>query len=56
MRTDALDRFGTSLEHRFSREEIRQMMADAGLEDIHFRTSEPYWIACGKRRSDAVSS
>jgi ubiquinone/menaquinone biosynthesis C-methylase UbiE len=56
MRTDALDRFGTSLEHRFSREEIRQMMADAGLEDIHFRTSEPYWIACGRRRSDATSS
>jgi ubiquinone/menaquinone biosynthesis C-methylase UbiE len=50
MRTDALDRFGTRLEQRFTRSEIEQMMRDAGLSDIRFRDDEPYWVACGRRR------
>src|SRR5438067_2267907 len=33
MRTDALDRFGTRLEHRFTREQIDAMMRTAGLDD-----------------------
>jgi SAM-dependent methyltransferase len=49
LRTDALDRFGTRLEQRFSSSEIRTMMEDAGLERITFRRSEPYWCACGRR-------
>lgn len=49
MRTDALDRFGTRLEQRFSREEIEAMMCDAGLEQIRFRNDVPYWTACGRR-------
>lgn len=49
MRTDALDRFGTRLEQRFSRDEIRAMMEQAGLVDIMFRTDVPYWVACGRR-------
>lgn len=52
MRTDALDRFGTRLEQRFSRRQIEQMMREAGLEDIRFRNSEPYWVACGRRVSE----
>ena len=51
MRTDALDRFGTRLERRFTRSEIAKMMTDAGLEDIHFSPSEPYWCALGLRRA-----
>ena len=51
MRTDALDRFGTRLEKRFSRDEIRQMMEQAGLEQIRFRDGIPYWTACGVKRS-----
>lgn len=51
MRTDALDRFGTRLEQRFSREEIERMMRSAGLEDIVFRDAEPYWVACGRKRA-----
>lgn len=47
MRTDALDRFGTPLETRFSRAEIRQMMTDAGLKRIRFSESPPYWCAVG---------
>jgi len=49
MRTDALDRFGTRLEHRFSRAEIEQMMSRAGLNDIRFSESPPFWVACGRR-------
>jgi SAM-dependent methyltransferase len=49
MRTDALDRFGTRLEQRFSRGEIEAMMRDAGLADIRFSESEPFWVACGRR-------
>ena len=47
MRTDALDRFGTRLEQRFTRKEIKQMMEDAGLERIRFSDSIPYWCAIG---------
>jgi ubiquinone/menaquinone biosynthesis C-methylase UbiE len=47
MRTDALDRFGTRLEHRFTRSEIHRMMTGAGLTDIQFSHSSPYWVAVG---------
>ena len=47
MRTDALDRFGTRLEQRFSRAQIQRMMLDAGLKDIQFSEKEPFWVACG---------
>jgi hypothetical protein len=50
MRTDALDRFGTRLEQRFSRAEIESMMSAAGLVNIQFSEREPYWVACGRRR------
>lgn len=49
MRTDALDRFGTRLEQRFSRGEIEAMMRGAGLADIRLSESEPFWVACGRR-------
>jgi SAM-dependent methyltransferase len=47
MRTDALDRFGTRLEQRFSREEIGRMMAAAGLTDVTFHAGPPWWVAVG---------
>lgn len=49
MRTDALDRFGTRLEQRFSRVEIEQMMRRSGLGDIIFREGPPFWVACGRK-------
>lgn len=49
LRTDALDRFGTRLEQRFSTSDIRAMMERAGLERITFRQDAPYWCACGRR-------
>lgn len=50
IRNDALDRFGTRLEHRFSRKEVHQMMLDAGLEKIGFREGPPYWCAVGYKK------
>ena len=51
MRTDALDRFGTRLEQRFTRAQIETMMLRSGLEGIIFREEEAYWVACGRRAS-----
>lgn len=50
MRTDALDRFGTRLEKRFSKAEISQMMERAGLENIVFSDRAPYWCAVGYKK------
>tara|TARA_B100000282_G_scaffold293072_1_gene267794 strand:- start:369 stop:1205 length:837 start_codon:yes stop_codon:yes gene_type:complete len=52
MRTDALDRFGTRLEQRFTRDEIKIMMENAGLENIKFSNSKPYWVAVGYKISE----
>ena len=50
MRTDALDRFGTRLEQRFTRAEIEAMMRNAGLDEISFSEEEPYWVSIGRRK------
>lgn len=49
MRTDALDRFGTRLEQRFTRANIEEMMRAAGLHEIRFSSLPPYWVACGTK-------
>jgi hypothetical protein len=49
MRTDALDRFGTSLEQRFTRAQIERMMSDAGLSEIRFHEDGAFWCAAGVR-------
>jgi ubiquinone/menaquinone biosynthesis C-methylase UbiE len=51
MKTDALDRFGTRLERRFTAKEIRKMMEEAGLEKIIFSDSRPYWLALGYKKT-----
>jgi SAM-dependent methyltransferase len=50
MRNDALDRFGTRLEQRFTADEIAKMMAQAGLERIEISDSLPFWCAVGFKR------
>jgi ubiquinone/menaquinone biosynthesis C-methylase UbiE len=50
MRTDALDRFGTKLEQRFTQAQIKQMMDEAGLEKIEFSNSFPFWCAVGLKK------
>jgi SAM-dependent methyltransferase len=49
MRTDALDRFGTRLEKRFTSGEIRTMMEAAGLRRIRFNDAPPFWCAVGEK-------
>lgn len=49
MRTDSRDRFGTPLEQRFTRREITEMMQGAGLHDIRFSESFPFWCAVGRK-------
>ena len=44
---NALERFGTRLEHRMSRVEIAAAMERAGLRDIRFSESVPFWCAVG---------
>jgi hypothetical protein len=50
MRTDALDRFGTRLEQRFTRAQIVSMMEAAGLERVSVSPEMPFWCALGYRR------
>lgn len=49
MRTDALDRFGTRLEKRFTRGEIVSMLNAAGLINVRFSESEPYWVCAANK-------
>ena len=49
IRNDALDRFGTPLEQRFTKKEITTMMEKAGLSEINFSSHAPYWHATGKK-------
>lgn len=50
MRTDALDRFGTRLEQRFSRHQIKTMLESAGFTDIRFSNTQPFWCAVGIKK------
>lgn len=49
IRNDSLDRFGTSLEHRFSRKQIEEMMTRCGLQNIRFSENSPYWHVIGQK-------
>jgi hypothetical protein len=49
MKNDALDRFGTPLEQRFSKAEIISMMERCGLKNIAVSNKEPYWHAIGQK-------
>ncbi len=52
MRNDALDRFGTRLEKRYSKEQVRLLLEGGGLEKVTFSDGPPWWVAVGWRRSD----
>ena len=45
MRNDALDRFGTTLEQRFTQAQILQMLTSAGFiqKSVKFSSEEPFW-------------
>ena len=50
LRTDSLDRFGTKLEHRYTKSEITGMMKKAGLHNISFNNKSPYWCSIGYKK------
>jgi SAM-dependent methyltransferase len=56
MRTDALDRFGTRLEKRFSRAQVISMLEAAGLERVEVSATEPFWCAVGYRRPSSEAT
>jgi len=45
MRNDALDRFGTRLEKRYTRQQIQTLLQEAGFTHIRFSEEEPFWCA-----------
>jgi SAM-dependent methyltransferase len=51
---DALDRFGTSLEQRFSKAEITEMLrtADFDLTTLKFSEIEPFWTFTVNKKSN----
>jgi hypothetical protein len=48
--TDALDSFGTRLEHRFEKKEILEIMNLADLDNIVFSKSDPFWYVYGIKK------
>ena len=50
MRNDALDRFGTRLEKRYSKEGVRQLLEGAGFEKVVFSEGPPWWVAVARRQ------
>ncbi len=51
MRTDALDRFGTRLEKRFTRVQIKVLLEQSGFNEVRFSDKPPFWCAVAIRRS-----
>ncbi len=50
IRNDALDKFGTKLEQRFSKEQVEDMMRNCGLDNIVISPLSPFYHAIGKKQ------
>ena len=50
LRNDARDRFGTKLEKRFTKNEIKEMLDSAGLDLVRFSEQTPYWVCLSRKR------
>ena len=50
MRNDALDRFGTKYEKRYSRRDISALFKNAGFKNIKISNKSPYWCAIGFKK------
>jgi hypothetical protein len=49
-RNDALDRFGTRLEQRYSKLQVTEFLKNAGFENITISVSTPYWCYLAYKR------
>jgi 2-polyprenyl-3-methyl-5-hydroxy-6-metoxy-1,4-benzoquinol methylase len=56
MRNDSLDRFGTSLEKRYTAAELIRMMAAAGLREVRVSPAAPFWHATGRRSFESTGT
>jgi hypothetical protein len=50
IRNDALDKYGTTLEQRFSEQEVITLMRNSGLDGIVVSPGGPYYHAVGKKQ------
>lgn len=50
IRNDSLDRFGTPLEQRFSKQQITDMLEYAGCTNIVFAGNAPYWRVIAQKK------
>jgi SAM-dependent methyltransferase len=50
IRNDSLDRFGTPLEQRFSKQQIADMLVSAGCTNIVFADNAPFWRVIAQRK------
>lgn len=50
MKTDSLDRFGTKLEKRFSKDEIKNILYEAGFERVTFSDAMPKWVCIAYKK------
>ncbi|HSN61515.1 MAG TPA: class I SAM-dependent methyltransferase [Ferruginibacter sp.] len=49
IRNDSLDRFGTTLEQRFSKHQVIELMEKSGLKNIVVSPASPYYHAVGEK-------
>ncbi len=49
IRNDALDKYGTTLEQRFSKEQVITLMKNSGLDNIRVSPQSPYYHAVGQK-------
>lgn len=49
IRNDSLDRFGTRLEHRFSKKQVIELMENSGLQQIVVSKGSPFYHAIGRK-------
>ena len=50
MRNDALDRFGTKFEKRYSKKNIIKLFKETGFKNIKISSKSPYWCAIGYKK------
>lgn len=49
IRNDSLDKFGTALEQRFSKQEVEELMTNCGLGQIVISSGTPFYHTVGKK-------
>lgn len=52
MRNDALDRFGTRIEHRFTKKEIEDILVRMGCVNIKFSERAPFWVVLAQKNEE----